>query len=153
MLVPMIPRTGPERKAHALDVLRLRHADAWVASASAEGVAHLVPLSYAWDGSRIILSTRPRNPTTLNIAAGSRARVALGHTRDVVMIDAELDAVIPVSSREDVATAYAAQGDWDPRQTPGEWVFILLRPRAIQAWREADEIAGREIMAGGDWLF
>jgi len=29
---------------------------------------------------------------------------------------------------------------------------VLLRPDRVQAWREADEIAGRTIMRAGDWL-
>jgi hypothetical protein len=153
MLTSMDPRTGAERKAHARELLSLRHADAWVSTASNEGLAHLVPLSYAWDGRRIILATRPRNPTALNVQAGGRARVAIGHTRDVVMMDTVLESILPVKTAGEVAEAYAAQGDWDPRETEGEWVFILLRPVAIQAWREANELEGREIMREGNWLF
>jgi hypothetical protein len=40
-----IVRTGAERKDHALALLRARHAEVWVASASADGAPHLVPLS------------------------------------------------------------------------------------------------------------
>ena len=152
MLVSMEPRTGRERQEDALQRLQLQHAHAWVASASADGVAHLVPLSYAWDGRRITLATRPRNPTALNIVAKRRARMALGHTQDVVMIDAELDAVLPLQDAPGLAEAYAAQCDWDPRDSVGDWVFITLRPVAIQAWREENELAGRDIMRGGAWL-
>jgi hypothetical protein len=31
-------------------------------------------------------------------------------------------------------------------------VFLLLRPERIQAWREANEIAGRAVMQAGAWL-
>ena len=133
--------------------LDARHADAWVASASSAGKAHLVPLSYAWDGERIILAIQQTSATARNITASDRARLALGGTRDVVMIDATLDAVVDLErASPQLAGAYAQQADWDPRAANGEYVFLLLRPERIQAWREADEIAGRTLMRAGDWL-
>jgi hypothetical protein len=147
------PRTGSERKTDVLAKLDARHADAWVASASSAGKAHLVPLSYAWDGERIILAIQQTSATARNITASDRARLALGGTRDVVMIDATLDAVIDLEQTSpQLADAYAQQADWDPRSAGGGYVFVLLRPERIQAWREADEIAGRTLMRAGDWL-
>jgi hypothetical protein len=147
------PRTGSERKTDVLAKLEARHADAWVASASPAGKAHLVPLSYAWDGERIILAIQETSATARNITASDRARLALGGTRDVVMIDATLDAVVELErASPQLADAYAQQADWDPRSAGGGYVFVLLRPERIQAWREADEIAGRTLMRAGDWL-
>jgi hypothetical protein len=31
-------------------------------------------------------------------------------------------------------------------------VFVVLRPRRVQVWREVDEIAGRTIMRDGRWI-
>jgi hypothetical protein len=147
------PRTGSERKTDVLAKLDARHADAWVASASSAGKAHLVPLSYAWDGERIILAMQRTSATARNITDSERARLALGGTRDVVMIDATLDAVVDLErASPQLADAYAQQADWDPRAAGGGYVFVLLRPERIQAWREADEIAGRTLMRAGDWL-
>ena len=43
--------------------------DTWIATASAQGEAHLVPLSLSWDGSSIVLATvlldPPRSGTLL----------------------------------------------------------------------------------------
>ena len=44
-----------------------------------------------------------------------------------------------------------AQADWDPRRDTG-YVFLVLRPVRVQAWREANEIAGRTLMRDGSWL-
>jgi general stress protein 26 len=147
------PRTGSERKTDVLAKLDARHADAWVASASSAGKAHLVPLSYAWDDERIILAIQQSSATARNITASARARLALGGTRDVVMIDATLDAVVDLErASPQLADAYAQQADWDPRSAGGGYVFLSLRPERIQAWREADEIAGRTLMRAGAWL-
>jgi hypothetical protein len=147
------PRTGPERKADVLAKLEARHADAWVASASPGGKAHLVPLSYAWDGVHLVLALDGTSVTARNIAALRRARIALGGTRDVVMIDATLEERVEiVHAAATLADGYSSQADWDPRGAGEEYVFLLLRPERIQAWREANEIAGRAVMRAGAWL-
>jgi len=30
--------------------------------------------------------------------------------------------------------------------------FLVLRPQRIQAWREVDELPGRSLMRGGEWI-
>ena len=47
---------------------------------------------------------------------------------------------------------FAAHTGLDPRAlaTPYRW-FRVIR-RRIQAWREANEITGRELMRDGRWL-
>jgi hypothetical protein len=91
--------------------------------------------------------------TALNIEQSGVARLALGPTRDVVLIDARLDRAIPTAGIEaDLATRYAAQADWDPRDEGGQYVYLVLRPVRIQAWREANELAGRTLMRNERWL-
>lgn len=53
-----------------------------------------------------------------------------------------------VDEDDALAAAYAERTDWDPRGDAG-YVFAVLRPERIQAWREANEIAGRTVMRGG----
>ena len=48
--------------------------------------------------------------------------------------------------------AFAARHNWDPRDEPQEYSYLLLTPRRIQSWREANELAGRTIMRDGVWL-
>jgi len=146
-------RTTTQRRADTLAKLRERDADTWVATASGAGVAHLVPLSYAWDGSRVILATEPDFPTARNLVASGRARLAFGPTRDVVIVDAELDGHLETAEvPPELADLYAEQSGWDPRRESEPYVYLLMRPRRIQAWREADELAGRTIMRDGAWL-
>jgi hypothetical protein len=125
--------------------------DAWVASASASGRAHLVPLSLAWVDGRAVLAVPETSITARNLAGSGRARLAVGPTRDVVMIDAHLDRTVAVGDDEELGEAYAAQADWDPRRDSG-YVFLVLRPVRLQAWRESDEIEGRTLMRDGAWI-
>jgi len=146
------PRTGAQRKADALAALGERDAGVWVASASPEGAAHLVPLSFAWNGTHVILAGEISARTTRNIVDAKVARLGFGGTRDVVMIDAVLAEAIPaVDVPPAVGDGYAGQCDWDPRSVEGDFAYLLLRPKRVQVWREANEIAGRTVMRDGAW--
>ena len=61
------PRPPQQRKADALAKLMARRADLWAASASSTGLAHLVPLSFAWDGEQVIIASERTATTTRNI--------------------------------------------------------------------------------------
>jgi hypothetical protein len=143
------PRPGPVRKADVLAKLTAPVADAWVATAG----PYLVPLTSAWLRERIVLATDGKSRTAVNLTTTGIARIALGATRDVVMIDAVLEETFPVAQAPAwVADGYAAGSDWDPRTAGGSYVYLVLRPDRIQAWREANEIPGRTLMRNGTWL-
>jgi hypothetical protein len=147
------PRTLEQRTTDARALLAAPGADIWVATASVNGGAHLVPLSYGWTGDRIVLSTESSTVTARNLVDSGKARLGSGGTRDVVMIDAELETVHPVGDvPEEVAGPFVTQSDWDPRPEGDPYVFLVLRPVRIQAWREANELAGRTLMRDGAWL-
>ena len=146
-------RTAQQRKVDSLAKLAAAAADVWVATASPAGEAHLVPLSLCWDDGRIVLATARSTRTFVNLEAAGRARLAVGPERDVVMLDAVLVSVLDVGDApHGLADAYAAQADWDPRDAGDGYVYVVLVPERIQAWREADEIDGRTLMRGGRWL-
>ncbi|GAA0518402.1 hypothetical protein Ade02nite_77930 [Paractinoplanes deccanensis] len=145
------PRSPEARKADVLAKLHAPVADAWVATADGDE-PYLVPLTAAWCEERVVLATDASSPTARNLTAHGRARVALGATRDVVLIDATLEKTIPVADAGEIGEAYAAQNDWDPRTAGDSYVFLLLRPERIQAWREVNELAGRTLMRNGTWL-
>jgi hypothetical protein len=139
------------RKADALAMLAAPAIDVWVATSSAAGAPHLVPLSLAWVDERVVIAVMASSITARNLTASGHARLAVGPTRDVVMMDAVLEGTVEVASDAAPAAAYAAQADWDPRRSTG-YVFLVLRPLRIQAWREANEIPGRTLMRDGRWL-
>ena len=147
----MSPRDAETRKADSLALLATPEIDVWVATAGAAGDAHLVPLSLAWVDERVVIAVPATSVTTRNLTASHRARLAVGPTRDVVMIDAALEGTVAVDDDPALGEAYAAQADWDPRGDPG-YVFLVLRPLRLQAWREANEIKGRTLMRDGAWV-
>jgi hypothetical protein len=132
-------------------MLATPHVDVWLASASADGAPYLVPLSLAWVDDRVVVAVETASPTARNVTGGGTARAAVGSTRDVTMLDVVLERAVPVDDDAALGAAYAAQADWDPRGLAG-YVFLVLRPTRVQAWREADEIAGRMLMRDGAWL-
>jgi hypothetical protein len=52
----------------------------------------LVPLSFDWDGEAILVATPANSPTGRNLAATRAVRLGFGPTRDVSMIDGEVEA-------------------------------------------------------------
>lgn len=47
---------------------------------------------------------------------------------------------------------FAARTGFDPRELDEPYPYFRIRPRCIQAWREANELRGRVLMRGGHWL-
>jgi general stress protein 26 len=149
----MATRLPEERKADALSKLTATEANVWVASTSLTGVVHLVPVTHTWNGSQIVLATGPLSRTVANVTANPRVRLALGETRDVVMIDAVLVETITTSEASAVlAEGYAAQAGWGPQTDSADYVYLVFEPERIQVWTEAEDPAGRTIMRGGQWL-
>lgn len=144
------PRDLATRKADLLAALTAPAADVWVATA-ADGAPYLVPLSLAWIEGRAVIALEGRSATARNLTASKRARLAVGPTRDLALLDVELERSVGVDDDAQVSAGYAAQADWDPRGLPG-YVFLVLRPTRIQAWREVNELAGRVLMRDGEWL-
>lgn len=145
------PRDASTRKADTLALLATQAIDVWVATASATGEAHLVPLSLGWVDGCAVVAVEASSLTARNVIASGEARLAVGPTRDVVMIDAVLDRSLDVAADDALWSAYTEQADWDPRNGTG-YLFLVLGPQRIQAWREADEIPGRTLMRDGTWL-
>jgi hypothetical protein len=144
------PRSLEQRKADTL--ARLSSAeDAWVATAGGD-FAHLVPLSIWWDGEVLTMTTSAGAATARNAGETGWARVAVGETRDVVMIDGPVEVVPIDQAPESVRTGFVEARGWDPGWETGEWVYLRIRPERVQAWREADEIEGRTLMREGQWL-
>jgi len=144
-------RDRKTRKADTLTMLATEAIDVWVATASAAGAPYLVPVSLAWFDERVVIAVEGSSVTARNLTTSGEARLAVGPTRDVVLIDAVLDKAVDVAADDALGAAYVAQADWDPRGSKG-YVFLVLRPVRIQAWREANEMSGRTLMRDGTWL-
>lgn len=143
-------RDRAQRRADVIEKLQMDE-DLWVASASRDGAAYLIPLSYYWDGECLTMATPIASRTARNLRRAGRARVALGPTRDVVIIEGPLEE-LAVTSDDRLAEAHAAAAGFDARAEHPPYCFFRLTPEHIQAWRTADELKGRDVMRDGIWL-
>ncbi|ROO86403.1 pyridoxamine 5'-phosphate oxidase [Actinocorallia herbida] len=145
------PRTPDRRKADTLARLE-SDVDAWIATADPEGgFPYLVPLSFLWDGATLLLSTPAGSPTARNLRATGRVRAGIGPTRDVVLIEGTVETLGPGDLTEALGDAFAAKTGFDPRTLTSPYAYFRVRPRLVQAWREADELTGRDLMRDGRW--
>ncbi|GHI96065.1 pyridoxamine 5'-phosphate oxidase [Streptomyces olivaceus] len=142
-------RSTAQRRTDALNRLE-KDKDLWVATAAGDAPT-LVPLSFLWSDPVLYVATVRTNPTAVNIVESGRARLVLGHTRDVVLIDASGELVENADLPAEQAQAYATKCGWDPRESSG-YRFFRLEPRGIECWRELNEHADRQVMSDGRWL-
>lgn len=144
-------RSAAQRKSDAIGKLG-KDEDVWVATADDQGIAHLVPLSLCWHDGMVVVAVEARSRTARNASGSGKARLALGPTRDVVMIDAEASVVARQDAGPAITGSYRERTGWEPGSDGGDWVYVLLKPTRIQVWRDVGEIAGRTVMSGGTWL-
>src|SRR5437588_309012 len=83
--MPPPPARGPEQRKQ--DTLRRLEEDVDLWVATADGAPYLIPLSFLWDGTTLLIATVDASPTGRNLRATGRVRLGLGPTRDVVLID------------------------------------------------------------------
>src|SRR5881227_1431282 len=116
------PRSRAQRRRDTEH--RLTHdIDVWVASASADGAPYLVPLSFDWDGEALLVATPTASPTGRNLATTRTVRLGLGHTRDVSMIEGEVEVLEIDALPQQGCDRFVARTGFDPRAlaTPHRW--------------------------------
>jgi hypothetical protein len=148
--VSAAPRAGAQRRRDTEH--RLTHdIDLWVASA-ADGAPYLVPLSFDWDGEALLVATPADSPTGRNLAATRVVRLGLGPTRDVTMIEGDVEVLELDALPRERGDRFAAQTGFDPRELSTPYRWFRISPRRIQAWREVNELPERDLMRDGRWL-
>jgi hypothetical protein len=78
--------------------------------------------------------------------------VGLGETRDVTMIDGDVEVLEIGELPPELGDRFAARAGFDPRTLETSYRWFRIVPRRIQAWREVDELSERELMRDGRWL-
>jgi hypothetical protein len=145
-------RTTAQRKADTLARLE-RDVDAWVATADHDtALPRLVPLSFWWDGTAVVIGTPMGSPTGRNLLAGGTVRLGIGPSRDVVLIDGTATAIPAAEIPTADGDAFAGKAEFDPREEPEPYAYFRIVPQRIQAWRESNELAGRVLMRDGRWV-
>ena len=147
-----LARTPRQRKQDTLDRLE-RDVDAWVASADpVSGTPYLVPLSFLWDGTTLLVATPAASPTSRNLQATGKVRLGVGPTRDLVLVEGTVEALPAGEVPGGVGDAFAAKAGFDPRELSTPYLYFRVTPRRVQAWREVNELEGRDLMRGGRWV-
>jgi nitroimidazol reductase NimA-like FMN-containing flavoprotein (pyridoxamine 5'-phosphate oxidase superfamily) len=146
------PRLKVQRKQDALLQLE-QEVDAWVATADgASGTPYLVPLSFLWEGETLLISTPSSSPTSRNLLATGKVRLSIGPTRDLVLVEGTAEALEASEISDEMGNAFAAKTGFDPRELSPPYTYFRIRPRRLQAWREANELEDRELMRDGEWV-
>ena len=148
--------TEPARSAETRKQDTLKHltedVDVWVSTASADGTPYLMPLSFIWADETVLLSTALNNPTSRNLQALPTVHLAFGGTRDVVLMIGTAESIKPGDLPTDLGDTFAKHTGFDPRALKSPYLYFRVRPVQIQAWRESNEIPGRDLMLDGTWL-
>ena len=118
----------------------------------ANSAPYLVLLSFDWDGEAVLVATPADSPNGRNLAATRTARLALGHTRDVSMIEGEVEVLEMDALPQQLGDRFAARSGFDPRALATAYRWFRISPRRIQAWRQVNELPDRELMRDGRWL-
>jgi hypothetical protein len=149
MVLP--PRPPQQRKQDALSRLE-NDVDAWVATADREGgTPYMIPLSFLWNGETLLVATPSSSPTARNLQTTGKVRLAIGPTRDVVLIEGTVQALAATEFPNEIGDAFATKTGFDPRRLRG-YLYFRIQPQRLQAWREANELDGRELMRDGRWI-
>jgi nitroimidazol reductase NimA-like FMN-containing flavoprotein (pyridoxamine 5'-phosphate oxidase superfamily) len=125
--------------------------DAWVATAAGD-IPYLAPLSFLWDGETFLVATPEAGRTGRNLAATGKVRLGIGLVRDVVLVEGTVEVLASEDIPSDLGDRFAAKTGFDPRAEATRFRYFRIRPRRIQAWREANELEGRDLMRDGTWL-
>ncbi len=145
------PRSRYQRRRDTVHRL-VNDVDLWVATASTDGAPYLIPLSFDWDGETLLLATPAESPTGRNLATNRTVRLGLGHSRDVSMIDGDVEVLAIDALPRQLGDRFAARTGFDPRALTTPYHWFRISPRRIQAWREENELTDRELMRDGRWL-
>jgi hypothetical protein len=100
----------------------------------------------------LLIATPTASPTGRNLLATGTVRLGIGPTRDVVLIEGTVQQTLAATEiADEIGDTFAVKTGFDPRELTTPYTYFRITPQRIQAWREADELAGRDLMRGGEW--
>ncbi len=106
----------------------------WLATASATGVSHTMPVWAVWEEDQLLFSTSPLSTKARNLRENPHASVHLESGKRVVVLQGEIHPVADPRVQELYRVGYNPKYDWDftPEQVrAGVYAF---RPRRAFAW-------------------
>ncbi len=116
---------------------------AWLVTVSPDGQPQPSPIWFEWDGSSILLYSKPDTPKLRNIAANPRVTVHLdgnGEGGDIVIVSgtAALSDDPPadqVPSYVEKYRAFMDRNGWSPAEFAGNYsVALRIEPTRLRGW-------------------
>ena len=101
----------------------------------------------------VLIATPAASPTSRNLQATGKVGLGTGPARDLVLIEGTVQAGTAAADIPAAAgDAFAVKTGCDPRELTECYAYFHIRPRRVQARREVNELAGRDLMRDGDWV-
>jgi hypothetical protein len=76
----------------------------------------------------------------------------VGQLGDVSIVEGKVEVLEIDALPWERGDRFAAHTGFDPRALATPYRWFRISPRRIQAWREVNELPGRELMRDGLWL-
>ena len=125
--------TGLLPWSHAVEQLVAAH-NYWLATASASGVPHAMPVWGVWLADRLLFSTSPESRKARNIAANEKVVLHLESGADLVVVEGIARGTTEPADIKAYIDSYNPKYDWDftPEQLTGG--VYSFRPARGWAW-------------------
>src|SRR2546427_667792 len=98
-----------------------------------QGMTSPVAYWHVPDGEALLVATPTDSPTGRNLAATRAVRLGLGHTRDVSMIEGEVEVLEIDALPQQRGDRFVARTGFDPRALVTPYRWFRISPRRIQA--------------------
>ena len=139
------------RKKDVLETLA-KNGRFWLGTADVTGRPHVIAVSAWWESEALVMATLGTSRTARNIETNPRVTLATGAFNDAIVIHAQMIESSAVEDSPELAKGFKAALGWEPSEVSPGWIFFRLRPTKIQAFRDYEEIEGRDVMVRSRWL-
>jgi hypothetical protein len=139
------------RKKDVLDALA-KNGRFWLGTADPTGKPHVIAVSAWWHSDALVMATLGTSRTARNMEMNPHVTLAGGAFNDAIVIHAQMIESRAVADAPELARGFKAAMGWEPSEVSEGWSFFTLRPIKIQAFREFEEIEGRDVMVRSRWL-
>jgi PPOX class probable F420-dependent enzyme len=116
----------------------------WLSTVRPDGLPHLVPIWFSWDGETLLIASRPHARKIANIRANPRVMLALGEPEDdfdvgllegvAEVLDVPAAAVLPRAHLRKYRDEMAAIGLTDEEYLATYSLVVRVRPTKFFPW-------------------
>jgi PPOX class probable F420-dependent enzyme len=151
-------RPDPTLAATRIDRLLQSEAVVWLSSVGTDGLPHLVPIWFSWDGDTVLIASKPHAKKVRNLRANPSVMLALGEPDDdfdvgmvegvAELLDEPAAAVLPASHLAKYREQLAAIGLSEEEFLATYSQVIRIRPSRFLPWHGRTEPPSLALAAG-----